>query len=103
MLGLKLYLRKEAFQVWGGDKIYQLLIKILDSDLEKSTKTEIVRFYCLPRNTPVKPIIELPETTDDLGPVSQPTQHDLKRKANPKMAGEEDEMKKTLKGRVEGT
>ena len=86
-----------------NDKAYQLIFKILDSELPKEDKAEIVRFYCLPRNTPVKPIIEQPETSDDLGPVKQPTTHDLKRKANPEMAAEEDAVKDTLKGRVDGT
>ena len=86
-----------------NDKAYELIFKILDSDLPKEDKSEIVRFYCLPRNTPVKPKIELPETPDDLGPVSQPTTHDLKRKADPEMAGEEDAVKNTLAGVIEGT
>ena len=86
-----------------NDKRYELVFKVLDSDLSKETKDEIVRFYLLPRNTPVKPPIELPETPDDLGQVKRPSKHDLDRKANPQMAGEEDEVGKILKGRVEGT
>ena len=88
-----------------NDKIFQLICKILDSDLGRQEKTEIVKFYLLPRNTPVKPIIELPdeEQINALGPVDQPSAHDLKRKANPKMAGEEDAMRGTLHGVVEGT
>ncbi len=78
-------------------------MKIISSDLPKEDKSEITKFYLLPRNTPIKPIIERPDFPEDIGPVSQPTPHDLKRKANPKMAGEEDQMKKTLKGIVEGS
>lgn len=85
-----------------NDKRYELVFKILESDLSKETKDEIVRFYLLPRNTPVKPPIELPETPDGLGQVKRPSKHDLDRKANPEMAGEEDAMKDTLKGRIEG-
>jgi len=81
---------------------YQLVIKILESDLPQKDKAEIVRFFLLPRNTPVLASIELPEDEDrdDFGPVNQPTPHDLDRKANPEMAAEEDEMGKTLKGVV---
>jgi hypothetical protein len=86
-----------------NDKAYELIFKILDSDLPKEDKSEIVRFYLLPRNTAVKPKIELPETPDDLGPVKQPTPHDIKRKKNPEMAGEEDAMKETLDGVIDGT
>ena len=87
-----------------NDKVYQLIFKVLDSELPKEDKSEIVRFYCLPRNTPVKPMLELPDTEEkDLGPVRQPTAHDLKRKANPEMAQEEDAVKKTLEGRIDGT
>jgi hypothetical protein len=42
-----------------NDKKYELVMKILESDLSAKTKDEIVRFYTLPRNTPVKPHIEL--------------------------------------------
>ncbi len=86
-----------------NDKAYELIFKILDSDILQTDKSEIVRFYCLPRNTPVKPKVELPEIPDDLGPVSQPTTHDLKRKADPEMAGEEDAMKETLGGVIDGS
>lgn len=83
-----------------NDQRYQLILKILDSDLPKETKDEIVRFYLLPRNTPVIPFIELPEEPEDLGVVKRPSPHDIDRKNNPQMAAEEDAMKDTLKGRI---
>lgn len=82
-------------------KIYNLILKILDSDLPKDTKDEIVRFYTLPRNTPVKPKLEMPESPKELGTVKRPSHRDLERKKNPVAAAEEEEMKKTLEGRVE--
>ncbi len=86
-----------------NDKAYELILKILASDLPKEDKSEIVRFWMLPRNTPVKPKIEQEEASGDVGPVSQPSKHDIDRKNNPVMAGEEDAMTNTLKGVVEGT
>lgn len=77
-------------------RIYNLLLKILDSRLSPQTQEEIVKFYMLPRNTPIKPVIETYEDEDDLGPVKRPSRHDLDRKQNPSMADEEDEMKKTF-------
>ena len=84
-----------------NDKIYNLIIKILESDLPKETKDEIVRFYTLPRNTPIKPIVEIPdEKQEELGSLKRPTAHDRSRIDNPQMAASEDEMSRTLKGRV---
>ena len=86
-------------------KVYELIFKILESDLSKEDKSEIVRFYLLPRNTPVTPRIEIPqkEEGDVPGPVSHPTTHELKRKADPEMAEEEDAITGTLDGVLPGT
>ncbi len=86
-----------------NDKIIQFLTTVLDSDITKEAKTEIVKFYTLPRNTPVRPQVELPdeEQVESLGSTNRPSDHDLKRKADPEMAAEEDEIKKTLKGVVD--
>jgi hypothetical protein len=83
-----------------NDKVYDLIVKILDSDLSKESKDEIVRFYTLPRNTPVQPMIELPEDDEGLGTIHRPTAKDEQRKLNPRKAQEEDAMSDTLKGRV---
>lgn len=80
-----------------NEKIYNLVLKILDSELPKSSKEEIVRFYTLPRNTPVKPIIEIEEEPKaDVGVVKRPDGHELDRRANPAMAGSEDAVKELL-------
>jgi len=74
-----------------NDKVYQLVIKILDSRLPPQTQEEIVRFFLLPRNTPIRPMIELPdeEVMRSLGSIKRPTITDIKKKENPNY--EEDE------------
>lgn len=87
-----------------NDKIFQLVSKILDSRLSPQTQEEIIRFYILPRNTPVPAMIEMAdEELGEAGVVSRPNKHDLDRKNNPELAAEEEAVKNTLKGRVEGT
>lgn len=86
-----------------NEKIYNLIDKIIDSDLPKETRNQIVRFYMLPRATQLKPQIELPDELKDLGSVKRPDKHALERKADPQMAAEEDATKETLKGRLDGT
>lgn len=83
-----------------NQKIYDLVVAILNSRLSPQTQEEIIRFYLLPRNTPVKPLIELLDEDEDLGPIRRPDAHDEKRKTNPKLAEEEDEMKTLLKHRI---
>lgn len=87
-----------------NEKIFQLVCKLLDSDLGRQEKTEIVKFFLLPRNTPIRPIIEMTEEEiegiGDVGPIDRPTVHDIERKNNPEMAKEEDAMSQTLKGVV---
>ena len=84
-----------------NDKIYHLVIKILDSNLGRDTKEDIVRFFLLPRNTPVKPVVELTEENIDLGTISRPTAKDKERQENPEKAAGDDAVAETLKGRVE--
>jgi len=84
-----------------NDKTYNLIMKVLSSDITREARTEIVKFFLLPRNTIVKPSIESiikedDEVRESLGPVSRPDKHDLDRKADPEMADEEDEMRKVL-------
>lgn len=85
-----------------NDKVYNLVMEILKSEIHRDAKTEIVKFMTLPRNTSVRPIIEMPddEASEQLGTVNRPTAHDLARKDNPEMAQEEDSMKDILKGRI---
>lgn len=78
-----------------NNKILQLIFKVIDSDLPKGTRDEIVRWYTLPRNTAVKSLIEIPDNPG-LGTAKRPTPHDLKRRKNPKLAETEDAMKETL-------
>lgn len=84
-----------------NEKVYALLIKILDSDLPKEDKSEIVRFYTLPRNTPVKPILEQEEIPEDVGPVKQPSAEDIAARNDPERADKE-AVAQTLKGRING-
>lgn len=74
-------------------------MKILDSDISKDTKDEVLRFWTLPRNTPVKPSIELEEDPqEDYGSVSRPSASTLRKKDHPREAGEEEAMSETIKG-----
>ncbi len=54
-----------------NDKGLEFIKIILNSDLSRPTKEEIVRFFTLPRNTPVRSIIEEP-ISDDVGGVERP-------------------------------
>jgi hypothetical protein len=81
-----------------NEKIYDLIFKILDSRLSPETMDEIVRFYLLPRNTPVKSLIEIPD--EDIGPVRRPDALAESRKLNPKRTEEEDAMRETLASKL---
>ena len=83
-----------------NQQVYDLVMAILQSDLPRQTQEEIVRFYTLPRNTPVKGLIEVPDTSPEVGPVTRPTVKDEQRRLNPKHAEEEDAVRDTLKGRL---
>ena len=87
-----------------NDQTYNLILEILKSDLPRESKDEIVRFYTLPPNTPIQPKIEQVEIENkvETGGLKRPNAHTLARKADPKMAKEEDAMTDTLKGRVDG-
>ena len=80
-------------------KVFELVIKILDSRLPPQTQEEVVRFYLLPRNTPIRPLIELPdeEVLNQLGTVKRPTQEDIDKKNDPDKE-EKEAVAKTLKG-----
>lgn len=72
-----------------NDKILQLINKILDSRLPPQTQEEIIRFFLLPRNTPVRSMIELPDEEVKIGTTHRPSKRDLDKKKNPNI--EEDE------------
>lgn len=80
-----------------NDKIYDLVIAILNSRLSPQTMEEIVKFYLLPRNTPVRPMIELPDENIELGMVRRPTAQQERAKMNPKQAEAEEEVRKVIK------
>ena len=83
-----------------NDKILNLLNKVLDSSLPPETKNEIVRFYTLPRNTPVRPMIELPENDVGIGPITRPTAKDEYNKLHSMETAGDEAVTKTLKGRI---
>lgn len=77
------------------DKIYNLVIKILDSELSKGTKDEIVRFFLLPRNTPIRPVIES-DIVEDVGTVNRPDSDKIRLNNNPKIKEEEEDTRRLL-------
>lgn len=76
--------------------ILQLVIKIIDSDLPRDTKEEIVRFYTLPRIVTQKPTLELSDDESEAGMIERPDAKDQWRKNNPQLAEGAEEMRKTL-------
>lgn len=86
-----------------NEKTYNLIMEILQSDLEREAKTEIVKFYTLPRNTRVKPMLELPdeEQLSQLGPIKRPDEEELEKRANPELEAEKKAMADTLKKHYE--
>lgn len=85
-----------------NDKTYNLLMKILDSSIREDAKTEIVKFYLLPRNTSVRPMVELPdeEALSQVGSIKRPDPEQLKRRQDPAYAQEIDAMAQTLSKHV---
>lgn len=73
-------------------------MKLLDSDILQKDKTEIIKFLLLPRNTPVQPMIELPdeEQQAQYGPVKRPDSTTLQRRSDPNKAGNDEQMSKVL-------
>jgi len=69
---------------------------VLDSELSKQTKEEIVRFYSLPRNTPIKPALEFDEEENEVGAVDRPSAEEIKLNKNPKLKEEQEDMRKLL-------
>lgn len=54
-----------------NDKNLDFIRLILNSDLSRPTKEEIVRFWCLPRNTSIRSAIEEP-SHEDIGAIERP-------------------------------
>lgn len=85
-----------------NDKTYELVMTILKSDLTKEDKTEIVKFYTLPRNTGVRPMIELPdeEQREQLGSITRKSVQEIYDEEHPEEKEEKEAIKSTLKGMV---
>ena len=81
---------------------YQLVIEILKSEIHRDAKTEIVKFFLLPRNTPIRPMIELPdeEQVQQLGAIKRKSEQEIYDEEHPKEAEEKKAIKKTLEGRI---
>ena len=81
---------------------FELIKLLLEKEPPSKERTEIIKFYLLPRNTPIKPMIELPdeEQVNQLGTTQRPSERDLYDKDHPEEAEEKKAIKDTLKGRV---
>jgi len=79
-----------------NNQTLEFIKSILDSDLSKQTKEEIVRFYSLPRNTPIKPALEFDEEESKVGAVDRPSAEDIILNNNPKLKEEQEDMRKLL-------
>lgn len=80
-----------------NDKIYQLVVEILKSDLPKDTRNEIVRFFLLPRNTPILPKIEFDEEDEEVEGVDRPEAEEIELNDNPDIKAGLKETGKMLK------
>jgi len=73
-----------------------LLEKILDSNISRSVKEEILRYWLLPKIelniTPIQ------RSEGKSGAVKRPSKEQLDLKKNPKIKEEQEEMEKTLEG-----
>ncbi len=72
-------------------KVFELVSLILEKEPPSKDRTEIIKYYLLPRNTGIRPLIELPdeEVTESLGAIKRPSKRELDLKKNPNL--EEDE------------
>ena len=82
--------------------VYDLVMALLGSDLSKDSKDEIVRFYLLPRNTPVRPIIEMPDENvrEELGPIKRLDAKAVDRLKHPENYEGADAVAETLRGKL---
>lgn len=82
----------------------ELIKLILTSDINRETKTEIVKFWMLPRNTPVRPMAELPdeEQRESLGAIKRKSEQELYDDEHPEEKEEKEAMRETLGGVVDG-
>jgi hypothetical protein len=81
-----------------NEKTLDFIRLILNSELTRPTKEEIVRFFCLPRNTPIKPSIELDSEDEGVIAVERPSAEDIELENDPKRKEEEEDTRKLLKG-----
>ncbi len=73
----------------------ELLVKILDSDLSRSVKEEILKYWLLPKEGSPN-ITPIQRTEVRGGAVRRPTKEEIDLRKNPKMAEEKKEMEDTL-------
>lgn len=78
-------------------QILELVKIVIDSDLPKATREDIVRFFTLPRITPATPAIETPPKDDEVGVVPRPDTEEVELYRNKNLREETQEMDKTLK------
>jgi len=83
-------------------QIYDLVMAILGSDLTKDSKDDIVRFYTLPRNTPVRPMIEMPDEDiqDTVGSVKRSTSKETDKMRHPEKYAGANAVRDTLRERI---
>lgn len=86
-----------------NDQIFKLVMALLEHEPPSRDRTEIIKFFLLPRNTSARPIIEMPdeEVAESLGPVERPDAQKLYNKAHPIENAEKEAIKKTLGGVVD--
>ncbi len=80
--------------------ILELVKAVINSDLPKATREEIVRFWTLIRVTDLKTPIEAvgeDETDPDVGVVERPSVETVELRKNKSQRGENKAMNKTLK------
>ena len=75
----------------------EFITLVLHSELSKTTKEEIVRFYSLPRNTPVKPALEFDEEEEEVEGVDRPGVEEIELNDNPDIKAGLKETGKLLK------
>jgi hypothetical protein len=83
-------------------KIFDFIKLLLEKEPPSKDRTEIIKFYTLPRNTTVRPMIEQPdeEVRKQLGTVQRKTPQQMYDEEHPEEVQEKEAIKKTLKGRI---
>lgn len=82
-----------------NNQVFELVKLLLENEPPSRDRTEIIKFFCLPRNTDVRPMIETSEEIH-YGTIKRPSGKDEQDKLNPKLKEEKEAMRDTLKGRL---